>query len=138
MKLTFLGTGTSTGVPIPACHCLVCASTDPRDKRTRPSVLMEYDRRAVLIDTTPDFRYQALREGMERLDAVVFTGGVGENSAGVRGMAVPDFVARLREHEVLVGPGRMVTHYGITRDDVDTAVEAARQVLAAPGVATAR
>jgi len=73
MKLTFLGTGTSTGVPIPACHCLVCASTDPRDKRTRPSVLMEYDRRAVLIDTTPDFRYQALREGMERLDAVVFT-----------------------------------------------------------------
>ncbi len=73
MKLTFLGTGTSTGVPTLACHCKVCKSPDPHDKRTRPSILLEYDGRAVVIDTTPDFRGQALREGMERLDAVVFT-----------------------------------------------------------------
>lgn len=73
MRLTFLGTGTSTGVPMPACHCSVCCSTDPRDKRTRPSVLLEYDGRAVVIDTTPDFRSQVLRENLQRLDAVVFT-----------------------------------------------------------------
>ena len=73
MKLTFLGTGTSTGVPMVACDCPVCTSSDPHDKRTRPSLLLEFDGRAVVIDTAPDFRQQALREGMVRLDAVVFT-----------------------------------------------------------------
>ncbi len=73
MRLTFLGTGTSTGVPTVGCHCRVCTSVDPLDKRTRPSVALEFDGRVVLIDTTPDLRQQALREGLERLDAVVFT-----------------------------------------------------------------
>jgi phosphoribosyl 1,2-cyclic phosphate phosphodiesterase len=73
MTLKFLGTGTSTGVPIVACRCAVCTSSDPHDKRTRPSILLEYDDRVVVIDTTPDFRTQALREGLTRLDAVVFT-----------------------------------------------------------------
>jgi phosphoribosyl 1,2-cyclic phosphate phosphodiesterase len=73
MTLKFLGTGTSTGVPILTCQCAVCTSPDPHDKRTRPSILLEYDGRAVVIDTTPDFRAQALREGLPRLDAVVFT-----------------------------------------------------------------
>lgn len=73
MRLTFLGTGTSTGVPTLACQCPVCQSPDPHDKRTRPSVLLEYDGRVVLIDSTPDFRAQALREGVTRLDAVLFT-----------------------------------------------------------------
>jgi phosphoribosyl 1,2-cyclic phosphate phosphodiesterase len=73
MTLKFLGTGTSTGVPILTCQCPVCTSSDPHDKRTRPSILLEYDGRVVVIDTTPDFRTQALREGMTRLDAVVFT-----------------------------------------------------------------
>jgi phosphoribosyl 1,2-cyclic phosphate phosphodiesterase len=73
MTLKFLGTGTSTGVPILTCQCAVCQSSDPHDKRTRPSILLEYAGRAVLIDTTPDFRTQALRECMTRLDAVVFT-----------------------------------------------------------------
>jgi phosphoribosyl 1,2-cyclic phosphate phosphodiesterase len=73
MTLKFLGTGTSTGVPILTCQCAVCTSADPHDKRTRPSVLLEYDGRAVLIDTTPDFRTQALREHLTRLDAVLFT-----------------------------------------------------------------
>ncbi|MBZ5565305.1 MAG: MBL fold metallo-hydrolase [Acidobacteriia bacterium] len=73
MKLTFLGTGTSTGVPVLACRCPVCTSADAHDRRTRPSVLIEDDGHAVVIDTTPDFRFQALREGLQRLDAVVFT-----------------------------------------------------------------
>jgi len=73
MRLTFLGTGTSTGVPSLACHCRVCQSSDPHDKRTRPSLLLEFDGRAVVIDTSPDFRQQALREGLQRLDAVLFT-----------------------------------------------------------------
>ena len=73
MRLTFLGTGTSTGVPTLACHCRVCTSPDPRDKRTRPSLLVRFDGRALVIDTTPDFRAQALREGLDRLDAVLFT-----------------------------------------------------------------
>jgi phosphoribosyl 1,2-cyclic phosphate phosphodiesterase len=73
MKLTFLGTGTSTGVPVLCCNCPVCTSNDIHDKRTRPSLLLEFDGRAVVIDTTPDFRFQALRENLRRVDAVVFT-----------------------------------------------------------------
>ncbi len=73
MTLKFLGSGTSTGVPTLACQCSVCTSSDPHDKRLRPSILLEYDGRVVVIDTTPDFRTQALREGLTRLDAVVFT-----------------------------------------------------------------
>jgi len=73
MRLTFLRTGTSSGVPTLACHCRVCTSPDPRDNRTRPSLLVRSNGRAIVIDTTPDFRAQALREGMNRLDAVLFT-----------------------------------------------------------------
>ncbi len=73
MTLKFLGTGTSTGVPILTCQCGVCTSSDPHDKRSRPSIMLEYDGRVVVIDTTPDFRAQALREGLMRLDAVVYT-----------------------------------------------------------------
>ncbi len=73
MRLTFLGTGTSTGVPLLACECPVCRSTDPRDKRTRPSLEIEFDGRVVVIDTAPDFRQQALREHIMRLDAVLYT-----------------------------------------------------------------
>ena len=73
MRVTFLGTGTSTGVPTLGCHCRVCDSSDPHDRRTRPSVMLELDSRVVVIDTTPDFRQQAMRERVERLDAVLFT-----------------------------------------------------------------
>lgn len=73
MRLTFLGTGTSTGVPMLACECRVCTSADPRDKRTRPSLLVRFDQHAIVIDTAPDFRAQALREHLDRLDAVLFT-----------------------------------------------------------------
>ena len=66
MRVLFLGTGTSHGVPMIACDCAVCTSTDPRDNRLRPSVLVTYDGRNVLIDTTPDFRTQALRAQIRR------------------------------------------------------------------------
>jgi phosphoribosyl 1,2-cyclic phosphate phosphodiesterase len=73
LKITVLGSGTSVGVPTIGCHCDVCSSTDPRDNRLRPSILVSYEGRNVLIDTTPDFRSQALRARIERLDAVLFT-----------------------------------------------------------------
>jgi phosphoribosyl 1,2-cyclic phosphate phosphodiesterase len=73
IRLTFLGTGTSTGVPAVGCPCAICASTDPRDKRLRASILLEWDGRAVVVDTGTDFRQQALRDGLERLDAVLIT-----------------------------------------------------------------
>ena len=61
------------GVPTLGCHCAVCESSDPKDKRTRPSLMLEFDGRAVVIDTTPDFRTQAMRERLDRLDAVLYT-----------------------------------------------------------------
>jgi phosphoribosyl 1,2-cyclic phosphate phosphodiesterase len=72
-RLTVLGSGTSMGVPTIGCECAVCSSSDPHDRRTRPSVLIEYADRVVLIDTTPDFREQAIRERIRRLDAVLYT-----------------------------------------------------------------
>jgi len=71
--LTVLGSGTSMGVPTIGCSCTVCQSPDPHDRRTRPSVLVEYDGRTILIDTTPDFREQAIRENIRKLDAVLYT-----------------------------------------------------------------
>lgn len=73
MKVTFLGTGTSQGVPIIACDCEVCNSKDPRDRRLRSSVLIHYNDLQIIIDTGPDFRQQMLREKVTQLDAVVFT-----------------------------------------------------------------
>jgi phosphoribosyl 1,2-cyclic phosphate phosphodiesterase len=71
--LTVLGSGTSMGVPTVGCDCAVCHSSDPRDRRTRPSVLVEYGGATVLIDTTPDFREQAIREQIRKIDAVLYT-----------------------------------------------------------------
>jgi phosphoribosyl 1,2-cyclic phosphate phosphodiesterase len=73
MRVTFLGTGTSHGVPMIGCDCAVCRSDDPRNQRLRPSVLVEDGDARVLIDATPDFRTQALRAGIRHLDAVLVT-----------------------------------------------------------------
>ncbi len=73
MRVTFLGTGTSHGVPMIGCTCAVCRSTDPRDTRTRPSVLIDLDGFHLLVDTSTDLRAQALREGLDRVDAVFYT-----------------------------------------------------------------
>ena len=73
MKLTFLGTGTSTGVPSIGCDCETCLSEDPRDKRLRVSILIEHAGKTLLVDTSSDFRQQALRAGIGYLDAVLIT-----------------------------------------------------------------
>lgn len=73
IELLFLGSGTSAGVPMIGCHCPVCTSTDPHDKRDRPSVVISYDNTRVLVDTTPELRHQCLRNGIENVDAIVFT-----------------------------------------------------------------
>jgi phosphoribosyl 1,2-cyclic phosphate phosphodiesterase len=73
LKITVLGSGTSSGVPTIGCSCVVCHSKDPRDTRLRPSILIGWRDHNVIIDMTPDFRAQALRAGIERLDAILFT-----------------------------------------------------------------
>lgn len=73
MRLTFLGTGTSTGVPYIGCQCKVCQSTDIRDKRLRCSSLLEVDGKHILLDCGPDFRQQALSAGIPKVDAVLLT-----------------------------------------------------------------
>jgi phosphoribosyl 1,2-cyclic phosphate phosphodiesterase len=71
--LTVLGSGTSMGVPTLGCPCAVCHSSDPKDRRTRPSVMVSYAGKNVIIDTTPDFREQAIRECITHVDAVIYT-----------------------------------------------------------------
>lgn len=83
LRMTFLGTGTSMGVPTLGCECHVCLSSDPRDRRTRPSVLFEYDGRAIVIDTSPDFRQQALQVNLKRVDAVLYTHGHADHILGL-------------------------------------------------------
>jgi phosphoribosyl 1,2-cyclic phosphate phosphodiesterase len=73
LKLTVLGSGTSVGVPSIGCECDVCRSPDARDNRLRPSVWVRYRGQSILVDTTPDFRQQALRYGISRVDAILYT-----------------------------------------------------------------
>ena len=83
LKITFLGTGTSQGVPVIACPCPVCQSENPKDKRLRSSVLLEKGNTTVVIDTGPDFRYQMLRAEVKRLDAILFTHQHKDHTAGM-------------------------------------------------------
>lgn len=83
MKITFLGTGTSQGVPVIACDCEVCMSADKRDKRLRVSVLIEEAGKSLAIDAGPDFRYQMLRARVRHLDAILFTHEHKDHVAGL-------------------------------------------------------
>jgi phosphoribosyl 1,2-cyclic phosphate phosphodiesterase len=83
LKITFLGTGTSTGVPMIACQCEVCTSADHRDKRLRSSIMVQSPTTTIVVDTTPDFRYQMLREDVRQLDAVLFTHPHKDHIAGL-------------------------------------------------------
>lgn len=83
-RVTFLGTGTSSGVPMIGCTCAVCRSSDPRDRRLRPSIYVDVPGRAgILVDTTPDLRQQALTHGIVRVDAVLFTHGHADHVMGL-------------------------------------------------------
>ncbi len=83
LTITFLGTGTSSGVPMIGCDCSVCASINPNDKRLRSSVLIQSAQTSLVVDTTPDFRYQMLRINNRRLDAVVYTHPHKDHLAGL-------------------------------------------------------
>jgi phosphoribosyl 1,2-cyclic phosphate phosphodiesterase len=83
VTITFLGTGTSQGVPVIACNCEVCTSTDFRDTRLRSSILIEAEGKVIVIDSGPDFRYQMLRANVQRLDAIVFTHEHKDHIAGL-------------------------------------------------------
>jgi phosphoribosyl 1,2-cyclic phosphate phosphodiesterase len=83
MKITFLGTGTSTGVPVVACNCEVCTSDDPRDKRYRTSVMLTRGNSNIIIDCGPDFRIQMLKHKVEDIDAVLFTHAHRDHIAGL-------------------------------------------------------
>ena len=83
MRVTFLGSGTSQGVPVIACPCEVCHSADHRDARLRSSILIETDEATIVIDSGPDFRYQMLRANVQKLDAIIFTHGHKDHTAGL-------------------------------------------------------
>ncbi len=73
LTITLLGTGTSHGIPMVACDCAVCTSPDPHDRRSRPSILVNYGDRAILVDTSPELRLQCVANSVKRVDAVLFT-----------------------------------------------------------------
>ncbi len=83
ITVTFLGTGTSTGVPVVACNCKVCTSTDSRDHRLRTSVMIQVEDHHFVIDCGPDFRYQMIREKVEDISAILFTHGHRDHIAGL-------------------------------------------------------
>ena len=93
-SILVLGSGTSVGVPMIGCTCKVCHSPDPRDKRLRPSVLLRLGDVRILIDTSPDLRYQALRAGMERLDAVLYTHSHADHILGLDDVRPFNFMQR--------------------------------------------
>ena len=83
MKITILGSGTSQGVPVIACNCEVCRSSDPKDKRLRTSIMIEFNGKVIIIDSGPDFRQQLLRENVQRMDALILTHEHKDHIAGL-------------------------------------------------------
>jgi phosphoribosyl 1,2-cyclic phosphate phosphodiesterase len=96
IKVTFLGTGTSQGIPLIGCKCPVCTSTNAKDKRLRTSILIESDKTRVVIDTGPDFRQQLLREKTNKLDAVIFTHEHKDHIAGLDDVRAFNYINRMK------------------------------------------
>lgn len=94
LKITFLGTGTSSGVPMIGCDCAVCTSTDKRDNRLRSSILVQSATTSLVVDTGPDFRQQMLREKMKHLDAVLFTHPHKDHLAGLDDIRAFNFFSK--------------------------------------------
>ncbi|MFO8086540.1 MAG: MBL fold metallo-hydrolase [Bacteroidales bacterium] len=97
-SLTFLGTGTSTGVPVIACDCPVCMSKDPRDKRLRTSAMLTIDGKNYVFDSGPDFRYQMIREHVRDLEAVIFTHEHRDHIAGLDDIRAFNYLLNKRIH----------------------------------------
>jgi phosphoribosyl 1,2-cyclic phosphate phosphodiesterase len=93
LKVTFLGTGTSQGVPVIACTCVVCRSTNPKDKRLRSSIMMEENDHVFVVDSGPDFRQQMLREDVRRLDAILYTHEHKDHTAGMDDVRAFNYVS---------------------------------------------
>ena len=91
MKLTFLGTGTSVGVPVISCNCPVCKSANPKNKRLRPSVLLQMQGKNILIDTSTDLRQQALRFSIDVINAILFTHSHADHIFGLDEMRIYNF-----------------------------------------------
>jgi phosphoribosyl 1,2-cyclic phosphate phosphodiesterase len=94
MKITFLGTGTSQGVPVIACECSVCRSADPRDKRLRSSVSIETGSQRIIVDCGPDFRQQMLRENIRSIDAILVTHGHKDHLGGLDDVRAFNYINR--------------------------------------------
>ena len=94
VKLTFLGTGTSQGVPMIGCDCKVCKSSDPRDKRLRSSALVDWDGMRILVDAGPDFRWQMLRAGVTHLDAILLTHNHKDHTGGLDDIRAFNYLER--------------------------------------------
>jgi phosphoribosyl 1,2-cyclic phosphate phosphodiesterase len=94
MQVTFLGTGTSGGVPLIACQCRVCKSSDPRDKRLRTSILIQTDTLTIVVDCGPDFRQQMLREDVRHLDAILMTHAHKDHTGGFDDIRSFNFINR--------------------------------------------
>ncbi|PRD47511.1 MBL fold metallo-hydrolase [Sphingobacterium haloxyli] len=113
MRVTFLGTGTSQGVPVIACQCAVCQSTDTRDKRLRTSVMIQFDNDTnVVIDTGPDFRYQMLREDVRKLDAVLVTHAHKDHIAGMDDLRAFNY----QQQQSIPIYGTAITHESLKRE----------------------
>ncbi len=93
-RIVILGSGTSTGVPVVGCRCPVCRSTDPRNRRTRPGILVDLAGGSLVIDTSPDFRDQALRQEIARVDAVLYTHSHADHVFGLDDLRVFNFRQR--------------------------------------------
>lgn len=94
LTITFLGTGTSSGVPMIGCDCVVCSSSDPHDNRLRSSILVESASTSLVVDTGPDFRYQMLRQKVKKLDAVLFTHPHKDHLAGLDDIRAFNFFSK--------------------------------------------
>jgi len=94
LTITFLGTGTSSGVPMIGCDCEVCTSPDKKDKRLRSSIMVESAKTRLVVDTGPDFRYQMLREKIKHLDAIIFTHPHKDHLAGLDDVRAFNFLMR--------------------------------------------
>ena len=95
LKITFLGTGTSGGVPMIACECPVCSSPDKKDKRLRSSILVQSANTTLVVDSGPDFRYQMLRARVKQLDGIVFTHPHKDHVAGLDDVRAFNFFTQI-------------------------------------------